>query len=111
MGELSGKWSSVMEYRSSRVVSLFSSISPFASTIPHTLRIVIISPKYILLILFIIQNDRKVLFDVAKDGQNIAPKYVSPEDEQEANESRRYVYHLVCLPSVTHYSLPSLKSA
>lgn len=32
---------------------------------------------------------KRVLFDVAKDGQNIAPKYVPPEDEQEPYESRR----------------------
>lgn len=34
---------------------------------------------------------KRVLFDVPKDGQNIAPKYVAPEDEQEPYESRRYV--------------------
>lgn len=30
-----------------------------------------------------------MLFDVAKDGQKIAPKFVPPEEEQEPNESRR----------------------
>jgi len=34
---------------------------------------------------------KRVLFDVPKDGQNIAPKHVAPEDEQEPYESRRYV--------------------
>jgi hypothetical protein len=34
---------------------------------------------------------KRVLFDVAKNGQNISPKWVPPEEEQEANESRRYV--------------------
>lgn len=37
------------------------------------------------------QGEKRVLFDAAKDGQNIAPKWVAPEDEQEPNESRRYV--------------------
>ena len=32
-----------------------------------------------------------MLFDVQKDGQKIAPKWVAPEEEQEANESRRCV--------------------
>jgi len=52
-GEISGKWSSLMEYKNVK------------------------------------GNDKRVLFDVVKDGQNIAPKWVAPEEEQEANESRR----------------------
>lgn len=32
-----------------------------------------------------------MLFDVLKDGDKIAPKWVAPEEEQELNESRRYV--------------------
>lgn len=32
-----------------------------------------------------------MLFDVAKDGHKIAPKTVPPIEEQEPNESRRYV--------------------
>ena len=36
------------------------------------------------------QGEKRVLFDAVKDGQNIAPKWVAPEDEQEPNESRRY---------------------
>ena len=32
---------------------------------------------------------KRVLFDVQKDGQKIAPKWVAPEEEQEPNESRR----------------------
>ncbi|KAI0762357.1 Oxysterol-binding protein [Fomes fomentarius] len=51
-GEVSGKWSAVMEFKNSR-------------------------------------GERRVLFDAQKDGQNIAPKWVAPEDEQEVNESRR----------------------
>ena len=35
------------------------------------------------------QGEKRVLFDAHKDGQKIAPKWVAPEDEQEANESRR----------------------
>ncbi|KAI0935688.1 hypothetical protein AcV5_004037 [Taiwanofungus camphoratus] len=31
----------------------------------------------------------RVLFDVLKDGDKIAPKWVAPEEEQELNESRR----------------------
>jgi len=34
-------------------------------------------------------GNKRVLFDVMKDGQNIAPKFVPPESEQEPNESRR----------------------
>ena len=34
---------------------------------------------------------KRVLFDAVKDGQNVAPKWVAPEDEQEPNESRRSV--------------------
>ncbi|OJT07950.1 Oxysterol-binding protein-like protein OBPalpha [Trametes pubescens] len=51
-GEVSGKWSALMEYKSSK-------------------------------------GEKRVLFDAAKDGQNIAPKWVAPEDEQEPDESRR----------------------
>lgn len=32
---------------------------------------------------------RRVLFDAVKDGQNICPKWVPEEEEQEMNESRR----------------------
>ncbi|KAJ2920388.1 hypothetical protein MD484_g44, partial [Candolleomyces efflorescens] len=32
---------------------------------------------------------KRVLFDAQKDGQNVVPKWVPPEDEQESNESRR----------------------
>ncbi|KAH9949524.1 Oxysterol-binding protein [Amylocystis lapponica] len=52
-GELLGKWSSVMEYKSIKT------------------------------------SEKRVLFDVSKDGAKIAPKWVAPEDEQEPNESRR----------------------
>lgn len=34
-------------------------------------------------------GQRRVLFDAIKDGQNVSPKWVPPEDEQEENESRR----------------------
>ena len=37
------------------------------------------------------QGEKKVLFDVTKDGARIAPKYVPPEEEREPNESRRCV--------------------
>ena len=35
-----------------------------------------------------------MLFDVQKDGDKIAPKWVAPEEEQEPNESRRSVQPL-----------------
>ncbi|OSD05622.1 Oxysterol-binding protein [Trametes coccinea BRFM310] len=35
------------------------------------------------------KGEKRVLFDATKDGQNIAPKWVAPEEEQEPNESRR----------------------
>lgn len=38
-----------------------------------------------------LQGEKRVLFDATKDGQNIAPKWVAPEEEQETNESRRSV--------------------
>lgn len=31
---------------------------------------------------------------MAKDGAKVAPKFVPPEDEQEPNESRRYVFRV-----------------
>ncbi|KAL0065682.1 Oxysterol-binding protein OBPa [Marasmius tenuissimus] len=34
-------------------------------------------------------GQKRVLFDAVKDGQNICPKWVAPEEEQEPNESRR----------------------
>jgi hypothetical protein len=34
---------------------------------------------------------KRVLFDATKDGQNVSPKWVPPEEDQEANESRRCV--------------------
>ncbi|KAK7468431.1 Oxysterol-binding protein OBPa [Stygiomarasmius scandens] len=37
---------------------------------------------------------KRVLFDAVKDGQNVSPKWVPPEDEQEPNESRRLWTHL-----------------
>ncbi|KAI0318179.1 Oxysterol-binding protein [Amylostereum chailletii] len=53
LGEITGKWSEVMEFKS------FQSSS------------------------------KRTLFDAAKDGQNVAPKWVAPEEEQEPYESRR----------------------
>ncbi|KAG6849795.1 hypothetical protein H0H93_005045 [Arthromyces matolae] len=53
IGELSGRWSHIMEFRSTKT------------------------------------GQKRVLFDAVKDGQNMAPKWVPPEDEQEPNESRR----------------------
>lgn len=52
-GEVSGKWSAVMEYKNSKT------------------------------------GEKRVLFDVKKDGDKVAPKWVAPEEEQEPNESRR----------------------
>ncbi|KAF9263051.1 Oxysterol-binding protein [Marasmius fiardii PR-910] len=34
-------------------------------------------------------GDKRILFDAVKDGQNVSPKWVQPEEEQEPNESRR----------------------
>lgn len=34
-------------------------------------------------------NQKRVLFDVGKDGAKLASKSVAPEDKQEPNESRR----------------------
>ena len=34
-------------------------------------------------------GSKRVLFDAVKDGQNVVPKWVPPEEEQESNESRR----------------------
>lgn len=36
-------------------------------------------------------GSKRVLFDAVKDGQNVVPKWVPPEDDQEPKESRRYV--------------------
>ncbi|KAI6128725.1 hypothetical protein EDD16DRAFT_77529 [Pisolithus croceorrhizus] len=58
IGEVLGRWSHVMEFKSSKTGS------------------------------------KSVLFDAVKDGQNIAPKYVPPEEEQEPYESRRLWHRL-----------------
>jgi len=34
-------------------------------------------------------GQKRILFDAVKDGQNVSPKWVPPEHEQEENESRR----------------------
>lgn len=52
-GEVSGRWSHVMEFKSIK------------------------------------SGSKRVLFDAAKDGQNIAPKYVPDIEQQEPYESRR----------------------
>ncbi|KAI0344270.1 Oxysterol-binding protein [Trametopsis cervina] len=52
LGEISGKWSHVMEYKP-------------------------------------VKGEKRVLFDVGKDGSKVAPKWVQSEEEQEPNESRR----------------------
>ncbi|CAA7264684.1 unnamed protein product [Cyclocybe aegerita] len=53
IGELSGRWSHVMEIKSTK------------------------------------SGQKRVLFDAVKDGQNVSPKWVLPEQQQEPNESRR----------------------
>ncbi|EPQ61211.1 Oxysterol-binding protein [Gloeophyllum trabeum ATCC 11539] len=53
IGEISGRWSHVMEYKSAKT------------------------------------GEKRVLFDVQKMGDKVAPKWVAPEEEQEPNESRR----------------------
>jgi len=58
IGEVSGKWSHIMEFRSAK------------------------------------NGGKRVLFDVNQDGQNVAPKFVAPEAEQEPYESRR-LWHRV----------------
>jgi hypothetical protein len=71
IGEIGGRWSHVMEYRSTRVRRLHTSDVgrgqyPGLQT-----------------------NQKRVLFDVGKDGAKLASKSVVPEDQQEPNESRR----------------------
>ncbi|EKM60391.1 uncharacterized protein PHACADRAFT_246278 [Phanerochaete carnosa HHB-10118-sp] len=51
LGDISGRWSSLMEFKPTK-------------------------------------GEKRTLFDVQKDGQKIAPKWVAPEEEQEPNESR-----------------------
>jgi len=34
-------------------------------------------------------GQKRILFDAVKDGQNISPKWVLPDEEQELKESRR----------------------
>ncbi|ESK95501.1 oxysterol binding protein [Moniliophthora roreri MCA 2997] len=53
VGEISGRWSHVMDFKSAK------------------------------------NGSKRVLFDAVKDGQNVSPKWVLPEDQQEPNESRR----------------------
>ncbi|KAI0055920.1 Oxysterol-binding protein [Artomyces pyxidatus] len=58
VGEISGKWSGLMEFKSSKT------------------------------------GEKRPLFDVGKNGQKVAPKWVAPEDEQEPYESRRLWHDL-----------------
>lgn len=39
-------------------------------------------------------GQKRVLFDAVKDGQNVCPKWIPPEEEQESNESRRLWHDL-----------------
>ena len=49
--------------------------------------------KRIHLFFFIKTGDKQVFFDAGGDaGKTITPKWVTPEEEQEPNESRRYVH-------------------
>ena len=45
-------------------------------------------------------GQKRVLFDAVKDGQNVSPKWVPPEEEQEPNESRRCVVSIISVASV-----------
>lgn len=58
IGEISGKWSHVMDLKSTKT------------------------------------NVKRVLFDATKGGQNVSPKWLLPEEEQEPNESRKLWQHL-----------------
>ncbi|KAI5834742.1 Oxysterol-binding protein [Schizophyllum commune Tattone D] len=60
IGEITGRWSHVMEFKDTKA-SMRRGLT----------------------------GKKRVLFDAVKDGQNVAPKWVAPEDEQEPNESRR----------------------
>ena len=55
-----------------------------------------------------LQGEKRILFDVAKDGQKIAPKWVAPEEEQEPNESRRSVVRFLLMYTAANGNLHSL---
>ena len=58
-------------------------------------------------------GQKRVLFDAVKDGQNVSPKWVPPEEEQEPNESRRSVVSIMSVASFLkklHYAGYGLNS-
>jgi hypothetical protein len=72
VGDISGRWDQVMEFKSAKVCKFVPSNKATYSN------------------RFALQTgNKRVLFDAAKDGHNVAPKFVPEEDEQEPNESRR----------------------
>jgi hypothetical protein len=72
VGDISGRWDQVMEFKSTKVCGLCLSSKITYPDIWRTQT-----------------GNKRILFDVAKDGQNVAPKFVPEEDKQEPNESRR----------------------
>lgn len=70
VGDISGKWSRVMEFTAKKV-------SSFACRDRGGTNI------------YLQSGNKRVIFDTVKDGQNVAPKFVPEEDKQEPNESRR----------------------
>ena len=72
LGEVSGKWSALMEFKPTKVRPL----PPPTPHPPNTKK-----KKQ--------TGEKRTLFDVQKHGSAIAPKWVAPDDAQEPNESRR----------------------
>ena len=72
LGEVSGRWSALMEFKSTKVCA--SHFYPFPLQLHNSWKQT---------------GEKRTLFDVQKDGSAIAPKWVAPEDEQEPYESRR----------------------
>jgi hypothetical protein len=73
LGEVTGKWSSLMEFKSTKVLL---PLPPTTKTLLTTHRPVQ-------------SGEKRTLFDVQKHGSAFAPRWVAPEDEQEPYESRR----------------------
>jgi len=74
LGEVIGKWSAVMVFKSTKVPLLLPppTLPPSLPYLPRKKT-----------------AEKRALFDVQKHGSKIAPKWVAPEDAQEPHESRR----------------------
>jgi hypothetical protein len=85
LGDVSGKWSALMEFKPAKVRQAPSSLIIPVHHVPSPILI----SFYFILILGCKTGEKRTLFDALKSGHDVAPKWIAPEDEQEPYESRR----------------------